>query len=205
MTRTVKVNGESAVNGVKCIAERMSPRPRTVTYIGMVLNIIYLGNKFDLKFRVLNWFWTWTEPTEPVLLGSVQVWVQVWADDSRFRFRLRRPWTGLNWTTTALYYCYGTRLWTYPFHFPFNTVNRWFTVYFHRSCHLLCQHFSLHSLVVNFLLWFFLAPNGCLSPKPMTHRFVPLAYSAFHCLPECSIPWSMHRLGSYKYRAVLYY
>ena len=31
MTRMVKVNGESAVNGVKCITERISPRPRTVT------------------------------------------------------------------------------------------------------------------------------------------------------------------------------
>ena len=31
ITRTVKVNGESAVNGVKCIMERISPRPHTIT------------------------------------------------------------------------------------------------------------------------------------------------------------------------------
>ena len=31
ITRTVKVNSESADNGAKCIMERISPRPRTVT------------------------------------------------------------------------------------------------------------------------------------------------------------------------------
>ena len=29
--RTVKVNGESGVNGAKCMMERISPRPRTIT------------------------------------------------------------------------------------------------------------------------------------------------------------------------------
>ena len=31
ITRTVKVNGESTVIGVKCTTERISPRPRTIT------------------------------------------------------------------------------------------------------------------------------------------------------------------------------
>ena len=66
----------------------------------MVLNIIYFGYKFDLKFRVLNWFWTWTEPTEPVLLGSVQVWVQVWAEGAL-------NWTELNFNNPTSYHCHG--------------------------------------------------------------------------------------------------
>ena len=90
----------------------------------MVLNIIYFGYKFDLKFRVLNWFWTWTEPTEPVLLGSVQVWIQVWTDDSRFRFRfrLRGPWTELNWTSTALGHANFDLLLGWPFHCLMSTT-----------------------------------------------------------------------------------
>ena len=31
ITSTVKVNGESALNGVNCITERISPQPHTVT------------------------------------------------------------------------------------------------------------------------------------------------------------------------------
>ena len=48
-------------------------------YIDIVLNIIYFGYKFDLKFRVLNWFWTWTE-------------VQVWAEGAL-------NWTELNFNS----------------------------------------------------------------------------------------------------------
>ena len=36
ITRTVKINSESAVNGVKCITERISPRPHTVTQSGLL-------------------------------------------------------------------------------------------------------------------------------------------------------------------------
>ena len=116
--------------------------------------------------------------------------------------------------------CYGTRSRTYLFHSTFNTVYCWFTAYLHCSCYLLFWHFSLCSLVVNFPLWFPLLPNRHLSPKPMTHRFIPLLTqssivfqnvpyhgpcSAFHRLPGCSIPWSVHILETYKYCAILYY
>ena len=43
----------------------------------------------------LNWFWTWTEPTEPVLLGSVQVQVQVWAEGAL-------NWTELNFNSVTV-------------------------------------------------------------------------------------------------------
>ena len=80
--------------------------------------------------------------------------------------------------------------------------------------------FLLSSSMTLFIIPFgsLLSFNRHLSPKPMTHRFVPPTYptvfqnvpchgpcSSFHRLPEHSIPWSVHILETYKYCAVLYY
>ena len=113
-------------------------------------------------------------------------------------------------------FCYSTRTWTLSFCCTFTALVYGFSFYFHRSCYLLQWHISIHSLVVSFLSfltdtyllnWWLIGSFPPLTQSPIVFQNVPChgPCPSFHCLPECSIPWSVHILGTYKYCAILYY